>query len=257
MIFDLKSGKRRRVVQIVFGFLAFVFFISFVGFGIGSDVSGGIFDALGLSGNDSSSNPQYEQQIEDAEATLETDPTNQRALLDLANAYYNSATETGVSLDPATGAVEITEESRADLEQSIAAWERYLKTDPQRPDTTAAAQAAESYRYLLDADGAARAQRIVAEAQGTVSAYVQLATYLYADGKLAEGDAAGQQAIKAADSSQAKLIEKQVDQLAELARKRQRQLERQREQGDDGAGGGAIEDPFGGLQGAGGTTPVP
>ena len=57
MIFDLKSGKRRRVVQIVFGFLAFVFFISFVGFGIGSDVSGGIFDAIGLGGNDTSSTP--------------------------------------------------------------------------------------------------------------------------------------------------------------------------------------------------------
>jgi hypothetical protein len=52
MIFDLKSGKRRRVVQVVFGFLAFIFFISFVGFGIGSDVSGGIFDAIGLGGDE-------------------------------------------------------------------------------------------------------------------------------------------------------------------------------------------------------------
>ena len=63
MIFDLKSGKRRRVVQVVFGFLAFIFFISFVGFGIGSDVTGGIFDALGIGGGSSSSDPQYEQQI--------------------------------------------------------------------------------------------------------------------------------------------------------------------------------------------------
>ena len=51
MIFDLKSGKRRRVVQVVFGVLAFIFFISFVGFGIGSGSAGGIFDALGIGGS--------------------------------------------------------------------------------------------------------------------------------------------------------------------------------------------------------------
>ena len=182
MLFDLKTGKRRRVVQIVFGFLAFIFFISFVGFGIGSDVSGGIFDAIGLGGGDGSSNPQYEQQIEDANETLETDPKNQPALLALAGAYFRSATETGVSVNQQTGLIEVTEEARADLEQSIDAWERYLATKPRRPDTNAAAQAAESYRYLLDADGAAKAQAIVAEAQGTSSAYAQLALYLYADG---------------------------------------------------------------------------
>ena len=169
MIFDLKSGKRRRVVQVVFGFLAFIFFISFVGFGIGSDVSGGIFDAIGLGGGDSASTPEYEQQIEDANETLETDPDNERALLDLSGAYYRSATETGVTVNPQTGVIEISEESRADLEQSIAAWERYIETKPKRPDTTAAAQAAESYRYLLDPDGAAGAQAIVAKAQGTSS----------------------------------------------------------------------------------------
>ena len=69
------------MVQVVFGFLAFIFFISFVGFGIGSDVSGGIFDAIGLGGGDSASTPEYEQQIEDANETLDG-PDNERALLD-------------------------------------------------------------------------------------------------------------------------------------------------------------------------------
>ncbi len=257
MIFDLKSGKRRRVVQVVFGFLAFIFFISFVGFGIGSDVSGGIFDAIGLGGGDSSSNPQYEQQIEDAEATLETDPANERALLDLADAYFRSATESGVSLNPQTGQLEVTEESRADLEQSVAAWERYLQTKPQRPDTTAAAQAAESYRYLLDADGAATAQRIVAEDQGTSSAFAQLAIFLYADGKISAGDAAGEQAVKAADSSQRQQVQKNMDQLAEQARQQQKQIAKaQRQQGETGSEGTQLSDPFGGLSGGAGAAPV-
>ncbi len=258
MIFDLKSGKRRRVVQVVFGFLAFIFFISFVGFGIGSDVSGGIFDAIGLGGGDSASTPEYEQQIEDANETLETDPDNERALLDLAGAYYRSATETGVTVNPQTGVIEISEESRADLEQSIAAWERYIETKPKRPDTTAAAQAAESYRYVLDPDGAAGAQAIVAKAQGTSSAYAQLALYLYADGQISKGDAAGERAVEAADPSQRAAIQKNMDALAEQARKQKEQLARQAEQAEQaqqqGGGQGAspqIQDPFGGLSGAG------
>jgi hypothetical protein len=256
VIFDLKSGKRRRVVQIVFGFLAFLFFISFVGFGIGSDVSGGIFDAIGLGGDDNASTPQYEQAIEDANATLESDPNNERALLDLSGAYYRSATETGVSVNPQTGAVEVTEESRADLEQSIVAWERYLDTKPQRPDTTAAAQAAESYRYQLDADGAARAQAIVAEDQKTSSAYAQLAFYYYADGKIKQGDAAAEQAVQAADPSQRAAIRKNLDQVGEQARKQKKQLAEQ--PGGATGGGAGIEDPFGALSGGAGTTaPTP
>jgi tetratricopeptide (TPR) repeat protein len=257
MLFDLKSGKRRRVVQVVFGLLAFLFFISFVGFGIGSDVSGGIFDALGLSGDDGGSTPQFEQQIEDANATLESDPNNERALLDLASAHFQSATASGVSINPQTGVIEISEESRADLEQSIAAWERYLETDPQRPDTTAAAQAAESYRYLLDADGAARAQRIVAEDQKTSSAYFQLAIYLYAAGKIAAGDEAGEKAVAAADPSQRQQISKNVETLGERARKEKERLAEQPEGGASGGGQG-IEDPFGILSGgAGGAVPAP
>src|SRR3954454_24210695 len=101
MIFDLKSGKRRRVVQVVFGILAFIFFISFVGFGVGSGNGvGGIFDALGIGGGSSSSSPQFQSDIDDANKTLETDPNNQEALLSLARNHYLSATQSGVSTDP-------------------------------------------------------------------------------------------------------------------------------------------------------------
>src|ERR687892_2817350 len=134
VLFDLKSGKRRRVIQVVFGFLAFIFFISFVGFGIGSDATGGIFDALGIGGGTGgSSDPQYEEQIEDAEGRLETDPNNPRALLDLASYHYLSAGE-GVTTDAETGIPEVSEDARQEFEEAVAAWEDYLKTDPQRPD---------------------------------------------------------------------------------------------------------------------------
>ena len=44
------AGKRKRFLQIIFGLLALVFTISFVGFGIGSDAGGGLFDAVGIGG---------------------------------------------------------------------------------------------------------------------------------------------------------------------------------------------------------------
>lgn len=258
MIFDLKSGKRRRVVQIVFGFLAVIFFLGFVGFGIGGEVSGGIFDALGIgSGDAGSGSPQYEDQIEDAETTLETDPQNEQALADLARYHYLSARESGIETDPATGVTTIGEDARAELEESVAAWERYLATDPQRPDAGVAANAAQAFVYLEDADGAAAAQEIFAEDQRSSVAYFTLARYLYLDGKLDAGDAAGERAVELADPSSRTNVRKSTEALAEQARKLKKQLAEQQEKGRSG-GEAAIEDPFGALGGVGGgAAPAP
>jgi hypothetical protein len=256
VIFDLKSGKRRRVVQVVFGLLAAIFLISFVGFGIGSNAAGGIFDALGIGGGSSGSggDTQYDQQIEDAEKTLETNPDNQRALLDLLNYHYLAATQSGIESDPQTGQTSISEDSHSQLEDAVQAWQDYLATKPAKPDDHAAASASQAYVLLNDAGGAAEAQQIVADSTGSAAAYGQLALYLYADGKIKEGDAAGEQAIKAADPSQRAQIKKNMDQLAEAARKQQRQIEHQAQQGGEEAGESQLQNPFGGL-GGGSTVP--
>lgn len=258
MIFDLKSGKRRRVVQVVFGFLAFIFFVSFVGFGIGSDVTGGIFDALGIGGSTSSSDPQYEQQIEDAENTLETDPENPQALLNLVRYHYLSATSGGISTDPTTGATSITEDAHNELEQAAQAWTDYLATKPEKPNVDAASNAAQAYVLLADADGAATAQAIVAEAQGTTSAYGQLAFYLYAAGKIDAGDKAADQAVQAADATVRDQIEKNLAAIRKQAIKQQEAIKEQAQQGNQsGSSGQQLEDPFGGLGGASGAGTAP
>lgn len=257
MIFDLKSGKRRRVVQIVFGFLAVIFFLGFVGFGIGGDVSGGIFDALGFgSGDTGSSSPQYEEQIEDAETTLETDPTNGQALAELARYNALSARENGIETDPMTGVTTIAEDARSDLEESVAAWERYLDTKPRSPDASVAVLISQAYRYLEDFDRAAVAQEIVAEEQGSFLSYLLLARDYYSEGEIKRGDAAGDRAVAAADASQRASVRKETDALAKLARELKERLEKQREQGG-AAGGAAIEDPFSGLGAGGESAPAP
>jgi hypothetical protein len=258
MIFDLKSGKRRRVVQVVFGFLAFVFFVSFVGFGVGSGFSGGIFDAIGLGGDSNTTSPQFSQQIDDANKTLETDPHNQEALLILVQNHYLSATQGGVSTDPQTGQTSISEDAHNDLEQAVDAWSRYLKTDPKKPDVTTAANAAQAYVLLADAEGAATAQQIVADAQKSAAAYGQLAFYLYAGGKIKEGDAAADKAVAAADPSAREQIKKNLASLRKQAIKQQQAIEQQQQQGGAQAGEQQLQDPFGALGGgtSGGTAPV-
>jgi tetratricopeptide (TPR) repeat protein len=260
MLFDL-SGKRRRVVQVVYATLAILMGGSLVLFGIGSDAPGGILDAVGLGSNDGgSSSPQYDEQIEDAEQRLEANPNDERALLDLAHYHYLAATESGIETDPETLVVSVSEDARQELEESVAAWERYLETKPQRTNASVATDAAQAYRYLNDADGAAGAQEIVAESQDTAPAYYQLALYRYADGQIEAGDEAGQQAIAAADEADRKRIKQLVEQLSEAAHQQQKQLKKASKQaGEEGgaATGEPLQDPFGELGGGTGAPVAP
>lgn len=256
MIFDLKSGSRRRVVQVVFGFLAFIFFVSFVGFGVGSGVTGGLFDALGIGGNNSGSAPQYEQQIEDAQSAVDQNPGSGTAYADLIAAYYTSGSS-GVSTDPQTGQRSISEGARSDLEHAAQAWADYTATKPEKPSVTAAASAVQVFFLLGDAGGAAEAQAIVADSQRTAASYGQLALYLYANGKIKAGDAAAKKSVAAADPSQREQTRKNLEQIRKQAIKQQRQIEQQAQQGAGAAGGQGLEDPFGALGGAPSTTAPP
>jgi tetratricopeptide (TPR) repeat protein len=267
VLFDLQSGKRRRVVQVVFGALALIFLISFVGFGIGSPGTGGIFDAIGLGGDSASSgNPQFDQQIDDAEARVAENPKDEKALLDLAEVRYQAG-QLELEQDPDTGQPIVTDDARSNFEASLDAWEDYLKLDPKKPDPGAASFASQAYVQLGDAQGAAEAQQIVAEDNPSAGTYGNLAFYFYADGKFEQGDAAAAKAVSLADSSQKASIKKQLDQVADQAHKLQQQAEKQAQQAQQQAGGGnapapggaPIEDPFGSLGGTGGvgTTPPP
>ncbi len=259
MIFDLKSGSRRRVVQVVFGLLAFIFFISFVGFGVGTgNGAGGLFDALGLGGDSNSSNPQFDQQISDAQDAIEANPNDGNAYADLIAAYYGSA-QSGISRDSQTGQLSISSDAQSDLQRAGQAWDDYYKTKPQKPNVSAAVSAVQVFVLLNDASGAAQAQTIVADEQQTFSAYAQLALYRYADGDIKGGDEAGKQAVAAADPSNRKQVQKTIDGYREQAIKFQHQLEQQQqqqqEQGGSGTGAQQLQDPFGGLGGA--TAPPP
>jgi hypothetical protein len=260
MLFDLTSGKRRRVVQVVFGGLALLFAVGFIGFNIGGEGGGGgIFDALGIGGGDSGSgSPQYEEQIADNEEKLEANPNDRAALLALVNDHFLSATSTGVTQDPQTGQISISGDAHSELEESADAWERYLETKPDRANTGAASTATQVFQLLNDASGAAEAQRIVAEAQKSSTAYAQLAFYLYADLEFDAADAAAKKAVALADPSDRKAIERNLAFYSEQAQKQQKLIEQQQQQeGGEEAAQQQLENPFGALGGASSTAPAP
>jgi hypothetical protein len=261
MLFDLSSGKRRRVVQVIYAMLALLIGGGLVLFGIGGGGSGGILDAVGLGGDSGgSSNPQYEEQISDYEAKLQQNPQDTSAMLGLAKVHYLSATSTGVSTDAQTGQISISEDAHSELEEAADTWQRYLKTDPEHPNSNAATNAVQIYQLLNDASGAAEAQQIVADAQKSSAAYGQLAFYLYADFKFKEADAAAAKAVAAAEPSDRKNIEKTMQAYSEQAHKTQKAIKKQQQQGGGEAAQQQLQDPFGTL-GAGDTgvptTPTP
>jgi tetratricopeptide (TPR) repeat protein len=251
MLFDLSSGKRKRVVQVVYATLALLLGGGLVLFGIGGAGGGGLLDAVGLGGDGGGGDPQYEEQISDYESQLEQNPNDTAAMIGLLRTHYLSATSSGVESDPTTGQVSISADAHNELEDAAAAWQRYLKTDPERVNTSAATNAVQVYQLLNDAGGAAEAQKVVADAQKSSAAYGQLALFLYADFKFDEADAAAEKAVTAADSTSRKTIQQRMDQYSEYFRKQQQLIKKEQEQqGGNEAAQAQLEDPFGALGGA-------
>ena len=224
MLFDLSSPRRKTVVRIVYGTLAFLFLIGFIGFGIGGNIGGGggILDALGIGGDDAGEQSvaeQYKQQIEDAEKRLEGDPNNAGALNDLAYLHFLSA---AAQIDQETG--DITPEARSELQAADQAWQDYLATDPPQPDTNTAARMAQAYPVLGDLESAVEAQEIVAADRPSATTYLQLALFYYSDFNFEKGDEAGKKAVEEAPNQSKKNVQKQLDDIRKQAEKQEKAL---------------------------------
>jgi hypothetical protein len=251
MLFDLR-GKRRRVVQVVYAALAALFFISFVGFGIGSDATGGIFDALGLGGSDtstSSSSAQFDDQIESAEQKAQQDPKDEKAQEQLASLHFQAG-KSALEVDQETQQEVVTDEARTQFDESVQAWERYLKLAPD-PSPNTAGLVVQSYVYLNDAQGAAKTQQIIADARPSSGAYGNLALYRYASGDIAGGDDAAKQAVAEADAATRGSTKRQLEQTRKLAIKQKEQLKEQSKNAQQAPPGeNPLQSPLGGLGGA-------
>ena len=86
MLFDLRSGARRRTVKVVYLGLALLMFVGFVGFSIGSSgLSGGIVDAItgngSTGGGDDAAVERLTTQVQTADAKTKAAPERPRRLV--------------------------------------------------------------------------------------------------------------------------------------------------------------------------------
>lgn len=252
MLFDTR-GRRKHVIRVVYAILALLMgaslFLVVGPFNIGE---------LAGNGGSTSASAVLDEQAERIEGELRRDPDNEALLISLTRtriAAGNALAET----DPQTGAAVITPEGRAELNQAVEAWNRYLRQSDS-PNPSAALLVAGSSFSLAETStnfeetetnlkDAAVAQRIAAEARPNLGSYSTLAIYEYYAGDFAAGDEAAKKAESMASKPEAKQVQKQLTEF----RQRGKAFDQQRQEVakfEKGRSKEALQNPFGGLSGS-------
>jgi tetratricopeptide (TPR) repeat protein len=265
MLFDLR-GKRKRVVQVVYAALAILFAVSFVGFGIGSDAAGGIFDALGLGSGSDSPETEFDSQIEAAEEELAANPKDERALADLA-ALKAQAGQSQLDADE-QGFPILTEDARGFFEEAIGHWEDYLELDPKQPDGGVASQMITIYTLVLQSSSdpseieellpsAVETAEIAAEELPSANAYATLAQLAYYAGDQKTAADAAERAVEEAPEPQRQQVEKLMADFERQGEQFRKQLAEQ-QKATAPSPEEAFQNPFeeGASGGFGGTAPA-
>lgn len=214
MLFDLR-GRRRRAVQVTYLLLAVLMGGGLVLFGIGGDVSGGLFDAFSdRSGNSSDVNSQVRDRIERNEKRLATSPSNEAALEELVRLYYQSA-----SSEAPSGSTQIPEEGKDDLRKAATYWERYVAASDGKPDPGLARVALIVFDRggLNQPDKAKEAARVIAADANDPQTYLLLVQYATAAGDTRTADLAAQKAVDLAPQDLKKQVEREAERLKKPA----------------------------------------
>lgn len=181
-------------------------------FGIGGDVSGGLFDAFS-DRSSTSGNQLVEDRIEKNEDKVAANPKDKVALQALVRDWYQLAT---AEADPNTG--QFTDEGQERLAEADQAWQLYLKAD-KTPEPSLAALMIQVYdpAALNKPADAAKAAELVAAEQKSAQAYLQLVQYAALAGQDRIADLAGQKAIDLAPKNQRSTVKTYVEQAKQSA----------------------------------------
>ena len=204
MLFDLK-GRRRRVVQATYLMLAILMGGGLVFFGIGGDVSGGLFDAF--SDRSTSGNSIIEDRVDDNEKKLESNPNDKTALRQLVRDRYQLANEE-LREDNT-----YTDEGKKRLAGVDEAWQRYVAV-VRKPEPALASLMIQVYSQgaLNKPAEAARAAELLAEANPSSQAYLQLVQYAAQAGQKRKANLAGMKAIELAPKRERSTVRAFVEQ---------------------------------------------
>ena len=205
MLFDLK-GRRRRVVQATYLMLAVLMGGGLVFFGIGGDVSGGLFDAF--SDRSGSGSGLVSDRIEDNEEKVEANPKDKAALQDLVRDYYQLAN------DEVTDQGTYTDEGMGQLAKADEAWQQYIEAT-EKPQASLASLMINVYSQNAlnkPAEGAEAAEIITQADPKSAQAYLQLTQFAAQAGQKRKADLAGKKAIELAPKKQRSTVKALVEQ---------------------------------------------
>ncbi len=250
MLFDL-TGRRKHVVRVVYAILALLM-------GASLFLVIGPFNLANVINTSSSvsASTALDEHAERIERQLHKDPTDETLLLALARTRINAGIT--LSVNPETGAqVVATPEARAEFEQGLQAWSKYVKHSAEDPNPVVAQLAAEAYFRLAESsngipeteeaiENAATAQRLAVQSKRDANSLSVLAIYEYFDGNFSEGDKIAKAAVKLSGSPQAK---QQLESYRKNAKEWQKQKKEfaktEREQGKE-----SLQNPLGELGGS-------
>lgn len=214
MLFDLR-GKRRRTVQVTYVGLAFLMAVGLIGAGVGSGVSGGIFDLFGGGGGSSTADKTVQKKIDRAEKALRLDPKDEAAMASLVRSHYQLA-----SLDTNQRSGKFGKDGKKELRKADAAWQRYVDSNPKKPDDSLAGLMVVAYSPigLNDPSGAAGAAEVVATVRDDAQAWLNLFQYASAAGQTRKADLAAKKALaKAPNKNQKKTVKDTIAQIKQAA----------------------------------------
>jgi hypothetical protein len=247
VLFDLQSPGRRRIIKVVYAMLAILLAVGLVGFGIGSDATGGISEIFGQGGG---ADTGFEDEIEDAEKRAEENPKDPAAQVALVNLYIQQGRQQ-LDVDEATQQPIVTSEAEESYNKAADSFAAYLALKPKRLDSAAALQMAGAFfllaqgqQSLTDAvaevENAAEAQQVAVDAEPSRGNLGNLAFYLLLAGQFDRADAVIAQAVAKGSK------ESEFAQARQQGEALQKQLKQEQKQGAAAEG----ENPLGGAGGA-------
>ena len=202
MLFDLK-GKRRRTVQATYVALAFLMVVGLVGAGVGSGVSGGVFDLFSGGSGSSTADKTVQKRIDAAEKRLKLNPHDQAALVIIVRSHYSLA-----SLDTNQNTGVFGKDGKAELVKTAAAWQRYLALNPKNPDPSLASVMLNAFGKggLNKPADVASAAEIIALSRKDAQSYLRLEGCATLASQTRKATLAGQKAIALATKDQLKAV---------------------------------------------------
>lgn len=264
MLFDLRGGRRGKVVKVVYAVLAVLMGLSLFlvvgGFNLAE-----LFNDNGGSGEAAKA---YEEQAERIEVKLKKDPGEPELLSALTRTQINAG-NAQVTVEP-SGERQISTDAAQEYQKAYQSWSEYLKATKE-PDAGLAllvapmlvtlAELSTSYSQAdTRIQSASEAQQIVTADRPSVNAWTTLAFYSYfTDPELAEKARAEAKKL-ATTKSEREAIDKQLDEFkknsdvyrSEKAKTEKAEKEAAKAGGSGGTGAAPSgENPFSGGLGGG------